>query len=199
MKMEIVFKNGRRETFNDVASFSVMGEEFATIEAPIEGKLFTVIPLEIDRSCFEKLKRNPQQETARQLILEAFAEVDKHPEKYAVPFYTLIPKMNWNGYKTVEELKEYANDLGGEMANWVEQALEWAQRISNGEDWENICNDADTSKYYRIIVWKNNCFRYVGGSRYDECEAPASDIFSHDYNSNHNCSRTVPLVRIKKK
>ena len=32
------------------------------------------------------------------------------------------------------------------MADWVEQAFEWAQRISNGESWKTICNDADTAK-----------------------------------------------------
>lgn len=207
MKLEIVFKDGRKETFDSVVSFNVTEEQNTNEEchatdvekSPTEGKFFEVNPLGIDRSKFEKPMRNKRQEWTRQIIQEAFAEVDKHPEKYASAFYTLIPEKKWDGYKTVAELKAYANDLGGLMADWVEQALEWAQRIFNGESWEAICNNADTAKWYRMIVWKNGCARLVGGSRDDDYDILASFVLDHDYNSCSRIYSTVPLVVLKKK
>lgn len=207
MKLEIVFKDGRKETFDGVASFNVTEEQTVNEEChasdmaqtPAEEKLFEVNPLGIDRSKFEKSMSDQQQEWTRQIIQEAFAEVDKHPEKYASAFYTLIPEKKWYGYKTVAELKAYANDLGGQMADWVEQALEWAQRIFNGESWEAICNNADTANWYRIILWKNGYYRLVGGSRDDYNDNPASCVLNYDYLSNNGLSLTVPLVVFKKK
>ena len=202
MKLEIVFKDGRKETFDGVASFNVTEEQVTNEEChtsdvaqiPTEGKLFEVNPLGIDRSKFEKPMSNEKQEWIRQIIQEAFAEVDKHPEKYASEFYTLIPEKKWKGDKTVAELKAYANELGGLMADWVEQALEWAQRIFNGESWEDICNNPETANWCRVILWKNGYYRLVGGSRNKNNNNPASDVNNNDYNSNNRINNTVPLV-----
>lgn len=207
MKLEIVFKDGRKETFDGVASFNVTEEKTANEEChasdvaqiPTEEKPFEVNPLGIDRSKFEKSMSDQRQEWTRQIIQEAFAEVDKHPERYASAFYTLIPEKKWNGYKTVAELKEYANELGGLMADWVEQALEWAQRIFNGESWEAICNNADTANWYRVILWKNGYYRLVGGSRCSINSSPASFVFPRGYVYNGSIVFTVPLVVLKKK
>ena len=183
MKLEIVFKDGNAY---DVA------------QTPTEGKLFEVNPLGIDRSKFEKPMSDQQQEWTRQIVQEAFAEVDKHPEKYASVFYTLIPEKKWDGCKTVEELETYAKELDGWTADWVEQALEWAQRIFNGESWEAICNNADTANWYRMIIWKNGYGRLVGGSRDNDNDLPASDVADDDYVSSSRIIYTVPLVVIKK-
>ena len=203
MKLEIVFKDGRKETFDGVVSFNeIIKEECHAsdlAQTPSEGKLFEVNPLGIDRSKFEKPMSNRKQEWTRQIIQKAFAEVDKHPEKYASAFYTLMPEKKWNGLKTVAELNAYANDLDGQMADWVEQALEWAQRLFNGESWETICNNADTANWYRVILWKNGCYRLVGGSRNYNVLNPASDVFDYDYGSFNCIYDTVPLVVLKKK
>ena len=202
MKLEIVFKDGRKETFGGVVSFNVTEEQITKEEChasdlaqtPSEGKLFEVNPLGIDRSKFEKPMSNRKQEWTRQIIQKAFAEVDKHPEKYASAFYTLMPEKKWNGLKTVAELNAYANDLDGQMADWVEQALEWAQRLFNGESWETICNNADTANWYRVILWKNGCYRLVGGSRNININYPASDVGNRGYYSNDRIIGAVPLV-----
>lgn len=202
MKLEIVFKDGRKETFDGVASFNVTEEQIHASDVaqiPTKGKLFEVNPLGIDRSKFEKPMSKKRQEWTRQIIQEAFAEVDKHPEKYASAFYTLIPEKKWDGYKTVAELKAYANGLGGLMADWVEQALEWAQRLFNGESWEAICNNADTANWYRMILWKNGYCRLVGGSRNNGYYFPASVVDDDDYSSCSRIRYTVPLVVLKKK
>lgn len=207
MKLEIVFKNGRKETFDGVASFNVTEEQTTNEEChvsdvaqtPTEGKFFEVNPLRIDRSKFVKPMSNKKQEWTRQIIQEAFAEVDKHPEKYASAFYTLMPEKKWSVYKNVAELKEHANDLGGQMADWIEQALEWAQRIFNGESWEAICNNADTTNWYRMIIWKSGYGRLVGGSLIDDNSVPSTDISNYDCNSVIRVGYTVPLVVLKKK
>ncbi len=207
MKLEIVFKDGRKKAFDSVESFNVteeknMSEECHTPEVaqtPSEGKLFEVNPLGMDRSRFKKPREDLRQEWTRKIIQEAFAEVDKQHEKYASPFYTLIPKKNWDDYKPVVGLKEYAKDLGGLMADWVEQALEWAQRISNGESWKTICNDIDTANCYRMIVWKNGCTRLVGGSRIFDNHNAASDVSLDVSSFDDRLNYTVPLVVLKKK
>ena len=208
MKLEIVFKDGRKETFNSVASFNVTEEAAANgeylgyevVKSPTEGKLFEVNPLEIDRKIFDKQMEDQRQERTRQTILEAFVEVDKQPEKYASPFYTLIPKMKWKGCDTVAELKEYAKDLGGLMADWVEQALEWAQRISNGEGWKVICNDKDTANWYRLIVGEDGYARRVGGSlSRSNLETASRVIYWPRYADYEFTEITVPLVVLKKK
>lgn len=207
MKLEVVFKDGRKETFDGVASFNVTEEKTANEEChaydvehtPTEGKLFEVNPLRIDRSKFKMSMRGRKKEWTRQIIQEAFAEVDKYPEKYASAFYTLIPAKKWNGFKTVAELNQMACRLGDHNADWVEQALEWAQRICNGETWEDICNNADTAKWYRMILWKNGYYHLVGGSRDYNNVDPASHVDGYGYSSNRSIAYTVPLVVLKKK
>lgn len=135
-------------------------------QTPTEGKLFEVKPLEIDRSFFQKKRKDKNQDKIRHIIKEAFAELDRYHEKYASPFYTLIPEKTWDGFLVnTSILNKYANNLGGYMADWVEQALEWAQRICNGESWEAVCNEPDTANWYRVVVWKNGYCVNIGGSR----------------------------------
>ena len=205
MKLEIAFKDGRKEIFDNVASFNVIKEQdtnkkYSILEKPTEGIPFEVKPLEIDRSSFEKPMKDKKQEWTRQSIQKAFAEVDKQPEKYASPFYTLIPVKHWNGYKTITALREYAKSfIGGLMADRVEQALEWAQRICNGESWEDVCNNPDTANYCRVIEWENGCVRLVGGSRIEKIFFPASDVCIYDTDFDDFVSFAVPLVVIKKR
>lgn len=173
-------------------------------QTPTVGKLFEVKPLEIDRRNFEKHVRfefGSREDWALSLIREAFAKVDRQPERYSFPFYTLIPEMNWEYHKlkSREELKAYANDLGGEMADWIVQALEWAQRIDNGETWENVCTRFDPIIYSRLIGWREgDDVRLVGGYdffRDDLCSPRARYIFGL---GKHVFIETVPLVVFKK-
>ena len=102
--------------------------EFEVAEVPTEGKCFEVNPMGIDRSLFQKKRKDSQQEETRQYILEAFAKVDKHPEEYGKPFKTLRPKKTWRGYKTVKELEVYAKKLGGFQGNKTRKALQLRSR-----------------------------------------------------------------------
>ena len=163
------------------------------IQVPTEEKWFEVNPQAIDQSVFQEKRNDVKQEVTRKLILEAFAEVKKYPEKYGRKFETMMPKYTWVS-KTASELDKLACELGSHNADWVEQALEWAQRICNGEKWEAICNHSDTSSSYRMIVWKSGNYRLVGGSRIDESYEPASSVFCYDETSKDVLYNTVPLV-----
>ena len=120
------------------------------------------------------------------------------PEKYDRKFKTMMPKKTWTR-KTAVELNQMACELGDHNADWVEQALEWAQRICNGENWEAICNNADTANWHRMILWKNGYYRIVGGSRSSNNNFPASFVLDDDCYSNTRSCNTVPLVVLKKK
>ena len=181
--------------FSNEATEQVSTTKLAQV--PTEGKWFEVNPQAIDQNLLQKKRENRRQEETRKLILEAFDEVKNRPARYGKKFKTMMPKKTWT-VKTVEELKQLACELGDHNADWVEQALEWAQRISNGESWKTICNDNDTAKWYRMIVWKNGYARLVGGSRYLKNKLPASDVDSVDYLSDVKGNFIVPLVVLKK-
>lgn len=196
-KLEIVFSDGRKEILDCVESVTITEHYiYEETQIPNEGKMFEVNPLQIDRSLFAKPKKG-WEEWTRNIILEAFAEIDKNPERYSASFYTLIPAKTWIGFKTVTELEAYAKDAGDHMADWVEQALEWAQRISNGESWEVICDKPDTACWKRLVIWKNNHCRLVGDSRYSTTSYPATDL-GNGCASDTRLYHTVPLVVIKK-
>lgn len=203
--------NGREMTFSEEQLTAILEKHFSEETAetakaekktkakakPIEGKCFEVNPMEIDRSLFQKKRSDSTQECIRKYILEAFDEVDKHPEKYSKSFKTLIPERTWDGYQIAIEQKEYAAKVGDHMADWVEQVLEWAQRIANGETWKEICNDPDTANWYRLVVGKNGYCQFAGGSRRcgSNCAAASFGV-DHDDRSNGYAS-AVPLIVLK--
>ena len=80
------------------------------------------------------------------------------------------------------------------MANWVEQALEWAQRITNCDSWDDICNLKDTARWYRLICWKDGKARPIGGSCDDVTHIPPSDVDLYDYDEDYRLYNTIPLV-----
>ena len=194
--------NGREMTFSEQELSSILEEHFSskttkqtTTEAqkPTENAWFEVKPQAIDQKLFEKKKNDNSQEATRKLILEAFAKMKENPEKYGKNFKTMMPQKTWKS-KTVAQLKDMASNLGDHNADWVEQALEWAQRLENGESWEAICNDKDTANWYRLVVWKNGYTRLVGGSVDSDDYNPASNVNNNNYNDNNNLNNTVPLV-----
>lgn len=162
MKKVTLQGNRRKQTFSEQELSSILEEHILentikkamtakVAQKPTEDEWFEVKPYTIDQQLFKKKRKDEQQEATRQLILKAFVEMKNDSEKYGINFRTMIPKQEW-AYKTVAQLKEMARRLGGHNADWVEQALEWAQRIANGESWEAICNDADTANWYRLVV-----------------------------------------------
>lgn len=176
--------------------FAIKGRRIAQV--PTEEKWFEVNPLKIDQNLFIKERDKPREEEIRQLILEAFEEMKKKP-RYAKPFKTMIPEKSWKS-KTIKQLKRLAKLRGTNIADWVNQSLEWAQRIANGESWDNICEDYDESNWFRLVVWKEGRFCHIGGSLKKYCFSPACEIFMLDPDCNENItiSNVVPLIYKKK-
>ena len=196
---------GRKMTFSESELIEILENHFAnqkethkqkehkTMQKPTEGKCFEVNPKAINQNLFSEKRKDSRQEQTRQIILEAFTKLSEEPEKYGRPFKTMIPEKTWSS-KTVKELKEIANNLGDHMADWVEQALEWAQRIVNGDTWEAVCNKADTENWYRLVIWKNGYSRLVGGACKNSVNLPASNVRNRNFYSNDSLYFSVPLV-----
>lgn len=163
--------------------------EYKKTNRPAVGEIFVVEPAKIDQTLFFKSKKAEDQEIMRKRILEAFKKMEENP-KYAQPFKTFIPEKTWNK-KTGIELAEIATDLGGKMADNIEQALEWAQRIANGESWKSLCVNPDSLANQRVI--NNNGFvSIVGGSEKSEDCPPSLVEGCYDFGSLFYCG--VPLV-----
>lgn len=201
--------HGRERTFSEKELIAILEKYFSNeateqtttakvAQVPTEGQWFEVNPQTINQSLFKNERKDERQERTRKLILEAFAEVKSSPEKYGRKFKTMMPKKTWTS-KTVAELKQLACEFGNHNADWVEQALEWAQRICNGESWEAVCNKPDTANCYRLVVWKNGYARLVGGLRVDGYGFPASDVDDYGHGYNVRVFYTVPLVVLYEK
>lgn len=164
------------------------------VNGPTEGTPFKVCPQKISQKLFQKKRADFDEEAVRQLINEAFVALKENPERYGKDFYTLIPKTTWNlkTTKTVEDLRNMACELGDHMADWVEKAFEWAQRIANGEKWEAVRNDKATC--YILIEWKTGCARIVGEPNTLSSTIPATFIYDKDYNFSDSLSCTKPLA-----
>lgn len=196
--------NGREMTFSEQELAAIVKKhlssetdlqipEIKVAQTPTEDAWFEVRPQEIDQKLFEKERENEQQEKTRRIILEAFAEVKRNPKKYARNFRTMMPKKDWT-CETVRNIKQRACKMGDHIADWVEQALEWAQRIANGESWENICNDKPMTNWYRLVEWKDGSYRLIGGAINDNYRRPASYVYEHGYRDNCYLYGAVPLV-----
>jgi len=160
---------------------------------PTEGEWFVVNINTINKNLFKREKKDPQQESTRQIIREAFYVVKNNPKKYPEVFKVLMPEKTWRK-KSVSQFKKLACEFGDHAADWVEQALVWAQRISNGESWKTVCNDPDTANWYRLIAWDGNYWRLVGGSQKLKDETPSSSVYHYNYWGRMHIQNAIPLV-----
>ena len=160
-------------------------------KVPTEGKWFLVDPMNIDQKLFQEKRQDSSQEKVRLKIISAFEKVKEEPEKYGRKFKTMKPRRTQE-LKDIEQFEEFAQAIGDHIADDVEQVLEWAQRISNGEDWKEICNKPDTSDWHRLIRTFCGSSNFVGGSRERNDSSPAAFMFGgHPYHFN---PYSVPLI-----
>ena len=202
MKKITLNVDGRKMSFTKQELIDIIKEHFPNptkvVKQPTENEWFEVKPQAIDQKIFEEERKDFRQEETRKLIVEAFAKMKKNPEKYGKNFKTMFPKKEWVA-KTIAQLEEMASERGDHNADWVEQALEWAQRIANGEAWKCICNYADEANYYRVVIYKLGDAKLVGGSvKYNDI-MPASHVSSSYYGSNCIFSGAVPLIVLYEK
>ena len=196
--------NGREMTFSEEELIAILEEHFSqakteqqepsrTIHEPKKGVLFEVNPNGINLSLFQEEREDSNQEKMRQIILEALDEMNNNPGRYGKTFWTLRPKKTWV-LKTVGELVKLAKAKGDHNADWVEWALELAQRLTNGEAWEDVCNKPDTANWYRLVQWKDGYYRLVGGSRKVSNINPASYVYHDICSASSKTNHAVPLV-----
>ena len=167
-------------------------------EVPSEGSWFIVKPKSIDQRLFEGKREDARQENVRSQILKAFEEMRRHPEM-AEPFKTLYPARPWTKHKgkTLKELHNMAKLIGEDEANETQQALEWAQRISNGETWEEVCNTPDKAHSYRVIQTKYpGMYAIIGGSTDAEpkTKVEVSHVLQETFMYYEKVGCAVPLV-----
>lgn len=195
--------NGEEKTFSEEELVAILGKHFFDttteqkihnyISGPKEGEPFEINPKDIEWSLFQIPRKDIKQEKMRRLILKALYKVKENPKRYDKIFWTLWPVKYWE-YMTCYKLENLAFDFGGHLANWVEQALEWAQRIKNGESWEEICNYADTANWYRLVKWKDGYSRRIGGSCKSDNNHPASYVDIIYIEPQIDLYLTVPLI-----
>lgn len=195
--MDIVLQiDGRERRFSENELAKIIKDYFCIIRAGkgiLDGEWFEVKPQSINQELFRNKRKDKLQEQTRRYILEAFEQMNDYPEKYGRNFKTMMPRKSW-GYKTVRELKEIASTLGDGTADFTEQCLEWAQRITNGESWESLCNEPDTANWFRMVEWTDVSVKSIGGSAKLDFSTPACDVSESTKNDDYEMSYTVPLV-----
>lgn len=157
---------------------------------PRQGEWYTVDPMLIDRELFLKERENHLEEIGRQWVKEALCTMDHNQEKYCKCFETLIPIIHVCGL-TVGRYKVMAEELGGNLSDWVFEGLEIGQRISR-ESWYDVCCARDINKWHRMIEWRNGLVTTIGGSEI----FPASSIknYEDDLPDNRAIGATIPKV-----
>lgn len=176
-----------------------MEKLYKNAKKAIEGTLFLVKPMEIDRSLFEKNKLigDANREWIGEIIREAFEEFDNEHEKYGAQFYIFIPEKKWEGYIKVQTLKNYAKKCGGRVTDWVEWALQQAQRILNGESWEVVCDGIVLSPKIVMILWKKRRYRVVGNLCLHYAVFPLYEVDRSGYYSYNKIKNVVPSITLR--
>lgn len=131
---------------------------------PLNGEWFLVDIDTFNMHLFVEKREDIDQEVARQRILQAIEKVQStnSPKK----FQTKVPLKTWNGFLSKDQLSIILNKSNERVASETVQFLEWGQRLSNGESWEDLCNNPDDNNYLRVIsVGKGDYFMVVGGTK----------------------------------
>ena len=180
---------GREVTLSEKELISILEEHFKILNVE---KGVEVNPILIDESIFEigEKEHYSHKEYIMQVIQKAFTEMKKDLRRYARPFEIVTPAELESVY-TEEKMIALAKKYGDHIADWVEQALEWAQRIANGED---IFNKSDDSKWFRAISWQDGHVCLVGGAEELNEHDSATSIHDFNVNSSYQLHYAVPAV-----
>ena len=167
-----------------IIKFTLNGR--AKYEYLINEECYYVNPKTISRDIFMNERVDEQQEFIRKTILIAFSHMDYSIELLK-PFKAMLPKKTWN-MKTVIELEAVANMIGNGIAECDHQALIWAQRISNGETWESVCNEKN-----KEVLLKDKVIGYVLLKNGNVFNRGINDFIS-GFRNTLRLTETVPLV-----
>lgn len=175
------------------------------------GTCFKVDLSTIDISLFQKIRADTTEEELRLLILEAYTEAQKEPEKYATPFFILLPCEDWyatrnrsrySHHANISDIKDFAKKIDGSISNWIDIYLGFAQEIShNSNAWSYLCKQIDYLPE-KFMLWKNGSYRMIGGSFDDRdycTRNTLAELGSELLIENLNLIREiVPFITLKK-
>ena len=147
---------------------------------PAIGEWFEVNPLAIDRRLFNEERTDKEQERVRLEILDAFERLKRYPGE-GQPFKTLVPSKPYSA-NTRKGLQRIACQLGEYVAEYNEKVLEWAQRLANGETWEDVCNKPDPRGIH--VIFSNGVSVVAGLSRKSGTKMDVIPFFSNDLVTN---------------
>lgn len=154
--IRVLFPKGDCEVLNKEQLISILEKNFnlsvtdvilrEVQSPPREGMGYVVIPLGIDEELFEEERVDAKQEETRQAILRAFKLLNSDPKKYGKNFMSIVPLCY------LCKIDEVTHELiDGVIGLEFNQVIEWAQRIANGETWEDMCNKKDRMNAYRVL------------------------------------------------
>lgn len=173
--MEFVFSiNGVKRVLREIELVSILEKHFSNEvvsipKGPIWGEFFWVNPLLINRQPFYIERSDYKEEMLRAHITEAFNEWDNliaGDSNCLKEFRTIVPYANnvlWN----VTEWNDVAHNMSGKIATKMEQALLWAQRIDNGENWQEVLNSLYTGGVGKRLLKDYNGEYRIYDSIYD--------------------------------
>ena len=159
---------------------------------PMVGEWFTITPNGINWDFVEKSCRDARADDLWENIDWARSQIPTNP-KYQGEIQTLVPVKNWE-WKTEEQLREMASELGNEMVDEVIFYLELAQRIDNGEPVNTLTKKADHLPFYRLIVTRSGGTGFVGGASACYYYVPPAYVYRDEYYPDGESSSTVPAV-----
>ena len=193
--------NGREMTFSEDELVQIVEEHLekrkelkGNVDTKIEGKWFQVDLTQIKRELFQQARRDEKQEETRLLIQEALEKADQDSQ-YAM-FEIKIQEKYWKT-KSYREMRDIAYKQGAHIADWVEIALWWAQRIKKEEDWSKLCNEIENSKWYKIVVW-HNTLAYVGNCTMEHGNSSETEVFECSQLHRIQICDAVPVIVRKK-
>lgn len=157
---EMLFSRHELEAILEISQFEDLG-------IPIENEWFKVDPKAINKEYFkarfEVSKRGYDRNLTNsyELILKAFEELEKHPDKYSKKFKVMFPTREKSARTIIEVCEETSVRLGHHQADWVEGFLQLAY-IGN-IDFEILFYRMDRSNWFRLFKIDYGMYQ-LGGS-----------------------------------
>lgn len=118
----------------------------------LQTKPYEVNPMTIRKELFFTPRNTYIEEVTRECILDALEMVKQKPQQYAKSFRTMRV-LRLDDMKANELLAYCEKHLGCTYADWIETALEKAQRITNGEDWKEVCEHPETQGWDNMKLY----------------------------------------------
>ena len=151
---------------------------FMQVLKPKSGQWFLVDIDTFKMSLFIEERQDKDQEVTRRRILQAIREVESN--NFPRKFQTKVPIKKWKGVLSKAQLNTMLDKSNVLLASETAQFLEWGQRLSNGETWEELCNIPDNNNYLRLVYLEGaKSYTIIGGTK--KHHYPKEDVFYFNF------------------